>query len=336
MNGHQQLQNLLFSEDVNFSTQARAVLMYQLEHNGIYRMFYETLCNEAPDQIDPDAIPMLPIRAFKEGKLYAAENDPELEFKSSGTGRHSRSRHLVSSADLYRQSIHAGIRRRFDLDAFTLLCYAPGYASNPHSSLLWMLNELVASHSSSQSTFLPVGKQQLLEARRIIQKQKNPVLIFGAAFGLLDLLEPGPLQLPEGSCIIETGGMKTYRREMSKQELRRQLSDGFSLPLHNLHSEYGMCELLSQCYAKGSEWFEAPPWMAVSVRNPDDPSEHCKPGEEGKLAIIDLANIYSCPFLLTDDKGVMDEAGRFQVLGRWKGAELRGCNFLIDTEVDNG
>src|SRR5699024_3709152 len=149
---------------------------------------------------------------------------------------------------------------------------------------------------------------------------------------LLDLLEMQEVSLPAGGIVIETGGMKTHRREVSRRELHQTLAHGFGLDLSRIHSEYGMSELLSQASATGSEWFHTAPWMKVNIRNPENPHEALPSFEEGLIGIIDLANVYSCSFLLTGDRGMMDKNGRFKVMGRWNPKDLRGCNFLIEED----
>ena len=49
----------------------------------------------------------------------------------------------------------------------------------------------------------------------------------------------------------------------------------------------------------------------------------------GGINIIDLANIYSCPFIATQDLGKTSEDGTFKILGRFDNSDLRGCNLLI-------
>src|SRR5690606_18607462 len=140
------------------------------------------------------------------------------------------------------------------------------------------------------------------------------LMLFGAAFGLLDLIELSNVNLPQNTIVMETGGMKTHRREMTKTELHQQLADGFGLPKQQIHSEYGMTELLSQAYSLGDEWFESVPWMKVSIKNPQNPMEEIPHGEEGLIGVIDLANLNSCSFILTGDKGIQNESGKFQVI----------------------
>lgn len=324
--------DFIFHKEHTFFERAKQVYRYQIENNPYYRVFAGHFLseNQLPGSISE--IPLMPIRVFKELNLIAEGKEPAITFKSSGTESMSRSRHHVADLQLYRTAIEKGFRQHFDPESSTLLCYAPGYSDNPDSSLLWMLNYLVDNDSTGMSRFLPLDQPLTKETIEQVRRLDRKIILFGAAFGLLDLLEAGSDPLPETAHIIETGGMKTYRREMSKTELRLRLSDGFGVPKAQVHSEYGMCELLSQMYAIGSQWFSTPHWMHVSIRDPLDPEAEVTPGEEGKIGVIDLANIYSCPFLLTEDRGVMNQDGKIAVPGRWSGADLRGCNFLIDRD----
>ncbi len=276
----------------------------------------------------------MPIRAFKDGNIVSkgAQKEPELIFKSSGTSGMNRSTHNVQFEALYKKSIIEGFTEHFPLQEYSVYCYLPEYKNNPHSSLIWMAKHLIENDPSGQSEF--ISDQDLFDEKWIAKINRNgrKPLLFGAAFGLVDLLKSGKPRKINGLEILETGGMKTHRREISKSELRTMLSEGFQTEPDKIHSEYGMCELLSQMYAIGSEWFDPPHWVQVTIRDPENPMRICERGEEGKIGIIDLANIYSCPFLLTGDKGVMNESGTFRVLGRWDPKDLRGCNFLIDHE----
>lgn len=324
------LSERLFDAAIPFDERLNQIFTLQMDRNPVYRRFAETFGVRAGQQLSPAQVPLLPIRAFRDRELIVDGEIPKLRFKSSGTGSMKRSTHLIADAGLYRRSIETEFFRHFSFKTHALWCYTPGYSDNPESSLIYMLNELVQSDPTGLSRFLPLN-EPISEIQ--IKECGKPVLLFGAAFGLLDLLDFGSAALPEGSEIVETGGMKTYRRSMEKSELRMRLSEGFNLPFYHIHSEYGMCELLSQSYAIGGEWFESPEWVRISIRNGENPEEICRPGEEGKIGVIDLANVWSCPFILTEDRGVMDDDGRFRVLGRWSENDLRGCNFLIDSEL---
>lgn len=324
----------IFSEEHSFEEKAHKVFKYQLGHNRVYRRFCEALSHPSePGQSNGSPAPLLPIRAFKDTELTCKpKQEPDLVFQSSGTGSMSRSRHFVADAELYRQSLLRGFRCFYDPDNSVILAYTPGYADNPDSSLVWMINELIRQDESGLSRFLPLYKSLKQAEIDKIEDSGRQLILFGAAFGLIDLVGQSQVTLPSNSIVIETGGMKTHRREMSREKLHRKLAKGFGLPRNRIHSEYGMAELLSQAYATGGKWFRTVPWMHVTIRNPDNPREVLPPFYEGLIGVIDLANVHSCSFILTGDKGIMDKNGRFQVLGRWNPEDLRGCNFLIEED----
>lgn len=319
---------------IDFETMSMRVLTYQLTNNPVYRSFYKNLSgNSDTGVIAPDNIPLLPIEAFRDTRIYASDKrQSDLIFKSSGTSTTVRSTHYVAHAEMYRRSVFTGIQQFYALENYVILAYTPGYNQNPNSSLIWMLNEFINAESTGLSRFLDIGKPiASTYLDKIISNDKS-VMLFGAAFGLVELAEKYSVFLPEGSIVIETGGMKTYRREMSRTDLQNVLSDGFGVGIDHIHSEYGMTELLSQSYSKGDQWFQCPPWMRVTIRDPYNPFRILPPGEEGLIGVIDLANWESCPFILTGDRGVLDPNGRFRVNGRWSDYHLRGCNFLLEVE----
>lgn len=321
----------IFSDEP-FAEKALKVFGWQYGQNPVYRRFCDALGAEPESVTAVRDIPMLPVRAFKEADIYAAAEPPELTFRSSGTGDMNKSTHPVADAELYRQSLLRGFNRFYNLDGAVILGYTPGYADNPDSSLIWMLNELIQRDAIKKSRFLPLKKPLGQGEVNDIEGSGQQLILFGAAFGLLDLVEQSSVTLPSNSIVIETGGMKTRRRSMSRGAMHAQLAEGFGLDISRIHSEYGMCELLSQAYATGGKWFRSVPWMQVTVHDPDDPQRPLPPFKEGRIGVIDLANVYSCSFLLTGDRGVTDRQGRFRVMGRWKADDLRGCNFLIDED----
>src|SRR5690606_15562755 len=116
---------------------------------------------------------------------------------------------------------------------------------------------------------------------------------------LLDLIERKKFQL-KNTIVMETGGMKGRKKEMIKEELHKILKNGFGV--EKVHSEYGMTELLSQAYSVGNGIFSCPPWMKICTRDPEDALSYVY-GKTGGINVIDLANIYSCAFIATQDLG---------------------------------
>lgn len=323
----------IFDARVSFEERALRVFRFQYQHNVVYARFCNALGFVPGNVTRIDQIPLLPVKAFKEQPVKTGEWKEETFFSSSGTSRMKRSRHFIRYTDLYRRSLLDGFTYFYGSpDQWTLLVYTPGYAENLHSSLVWMLHKLIEASDNTYSGFLPIGKS--LDQKRIDKAAASGrrIMLFGAAFGLADLAEQSQVTLPDTSVIIETGGMKTYRRELAREELHQILAENFSVNLEQVHSEYGMTELLSQAYDTGDGLFRPPPWMEIVIYDPDDPATPCDTGTEGLIGIIDLANVYSCSFLVTGDVGVQNGDGSFKVLGRWEKANLRGCNFLLEED----
>lgn len=320
----------IFNSEIPFIDRFREVYEYQSYNSDVYKKFLIGLGNESIKSLNPETVPLLPIRAFRYRDVISNGFEPKLIFKSSGTSDMGKSTHLIADPEFYKTAILKEYTKHFPFDKYSLICYMPGYQENEHSSLIWMANFLIQNDPDRLSSFLPDNRAEIAKKFNRIRESEKEVLLFGAAFGLLDLIDMQKIPKEYPFCILETGGMKTYRREISKSILRKRLSKGIEVEPSSIHSEYGMCELLSQMYAIGGEWFQPPDWVYVTIRNHENPEIPCDPGVEGKIGIIDLANAYSCSFILTDDRGVMDRNGRFKVLGRWSHSNLRGCNFLVD------
>jgi phenylacetate-coenzyme A ligase PaaK-like adenylate-forming protein len=298
---------------------------YQIRHCKMYGEYVRLL--NRPDPMSLNEIPFLPIEFFKQHAILSDTFDNAAAiFKSSGTGGDARSTHYVADIDLYRKSFSLAYRHAIGSpEKQVILALLPNYISQGDSSLVFMVNELISQSANSLSQFLlgdlPTLKTAYLEA---ISLGKVPVII-GVSFALLDLAAYG-LDLSQ-AIVIETGGMKGRREELSKAELHAILKE--KLNLSSVYSEYGMTELLSQAYSKQDGIFHCPPWMKVLIRDVYDPFQFQEKGKRGGVNVIDLANIYSCSFIATQDMGRLVEEG-FVLEGRIEMADLRGCNLLID------
>lgn len=302
-----------------FETASAIVEAHQRSHCDVYARF-------APFRF-------LPVDAFKLADVTSFPTDEaERIFVSSGTGDQRRSRHFVRDLAMYERSVLTGydlaVAQRFGWEPgeITILGHLPAYATE--SSLVAMVSMLAESRGSKESGLFLEDTTVLDVAVR--QAAERPLLLFGAAFGLLDLLEHRSWKLPKGSVVIETGGMKTHRREIGRKELHDRLAEGFGIGRDHVVSEYGMCELMSQCYTGLDGLFRTPPWMQFHVVDPSDGSTLLDEGQEGILAFVDLANVHSVSAILTQDRAVSRQGG-FEVLGRMAEAELRGCNFLLES-----
>ena len=186
------------------------------------------------------------------------------------------------------------------LENFTIFALTPDLQQNPDSSLIYMISKWILKSRSKDSGFYLDRHEslaKLLEEQELSGKQ--PLLI-GLSYALIDFAEKFPISLPE-TIIMETGGMKGKRKEIVREELHNFLEERFLCK--NIHSEYGMTELLSQAYAKENGHFRTPSWMKVLIRDTNDPLSLLPSGKTGGINIIDLANFNSCSFLSLQDLG---------------------------------
>ena len=153
------------------------------------------------------------------------------------------------------------------------------------------------------------------------------VLVMGVTHALLKWAAEAKLDHPYQQVqLIETGGMKGHGPERIREEVHAALQPLVASTA--IGSEYGMTELLSQAWSLGHGRFTAPPWMRVRLGSMNDPGTWAADGKQGRIHIMDLANLASCSFLETSDIGRKHADGTFEVLGRFDHAEVRGCNLL--------
>lgn len=307
-------------DDESFEKLRVRVANYQRAHIPLYDRFCDSVGMD-PAYLPVESFGLARVAGFREG-------EEEAIFESSGTTGSLRSRHHVKSVTLYAHSVTDGFRRQFGEGPFTIRALLPKYREQgERSSLVAMAQILIEAFGDDQSGFEADEGGGLLRGR--LRRSENPLVVFGAAFGLADVAERRGGDLIEADVVIETGGMKTHRREMSRVALHETITTGFNIASSQVWSEYGMCEMMSQCYMQGNTAFTCPPWVRFDVLDPSDPGRSLGDGEEGRLAIIDLANVHTVSALLTGDRAVRF-GRRFAVLGRISGEELRGCNFLLD------
>lgn len=304
------------------------IFRLQAEHNRVYKAFIENL-GVAPQGIKKlSGIPFLPIQFFKSHKVTTGEWKEEIVFSSSATTGSVTSKHYVKSKGIYVKSFTEGFRHFYGshLD-YTFLALLPSYLEREGSSLIFMMEQFVEDTIQKGSGFFLTAKEGLFARLDQLDKERKKIILFGVTFALLDLAETHAQKLPAGVVVMETGGMKGRRKEMIREELHHKLEESFGVP--SIYSEYGMTELLSQAYSKGDGVFECPPWMKILIRDIYDPLTLQETGQRGGINVIDLANLYSCSFIATQDIGILRDGGSFLVLGRFDHSDIRGCNLLI-------
>jgi len=300
---------------------------YQYQHNQVYQRFC-TLLGRTPDKVRQlTDIPFLPIEFFKSEAVYCGNERPTTVFTSSGTTGSQTSRHYVKDLTVYQQSFRQGFADFYgNIEEYTVLALLPSYLERTGSSLITMVADLIERSGSADSGFYLNEYDLLAEKLTALDRSGRKVLLIGVSFALLDLVETHRFQL-KNTIVMETGGMKGRRKELIREELHAILCEGFGV--EHIHSEYGMTELLSQAYSAGSGLYESVPWLKVLIRDTNDALSYQRPLKTGGINLIDLANIHSCSFIATQDLGRLHPDGKFEVLGRFDNADIRGCNLLI-------
>ena len=270
-------------------------------------------------------IPFLPIEFFKQEKIICKAKPIEKIFLSSGTTG-NRSKHLVSDLSMYKTSFRNAFTQFYgNVKDYCILALLPSYLENEDSSLIYMVNDLIKRSNHQKSGFYIDNLKNLFLTIKDLEQKRQKTILFGLTYALIDFAKQYPIPLKH-TIIMETGGMKGKRKKLLKEEVHAILKSAFEL--RYVHSEYGMAEILSQAYSKKEGIFKTPSWMKVIIRDITDPFSFIK-NKTGGINIIDLANIYSCPFIATQDLGKVFNDGSFSVLGRLKDADIRGCNLLI-------
>ena len=320
------LNNLFGLAPDAFERAALELFRYQYAENVVYQNFCDALGKKQDSVHAISDIPFLPIRFFKTHQVVTGNAPIEICFESSGTTGQELSKHYVQDLDLYAQSFRRGFQEFYGNPSdWAMLALLPSYLERGRSSLVYMVQDLMAQSGHAANAFFLHDHGALASTLEQLEKQGQQTLLIGVTYALLDFAAAYPMPLKH-TIVMETGGMKGRREELLREEVHALLKNAFQL--EQIHSEYGMTELLSQAYSKGAGVFQTPAWMKVLVRDEDDPAT-CKDLGRGALNIIDLANVYSCAFIATDDVAEIQPDGRFRLLGRLDQSDIRGCSLMV-------
>ena len=289
--------------DKAFESQALKLFAYQYENNTTYRSYCDLINVHDSDVERVTDIPFLPIQFFKTHNLNSF------------------------TSDLYIKSFEKGFAHFYgNIEDYVLLALLPSYLEREDSSLVFMVDHLIKKTKRTDSGFYLNDWEALRTKLNALENKGQKTILLGVSFALLDGAENFQWDLKH-TLLMETGGMKGMRKEWVRSALHQKLKDSYGV--NQIHSEYGMTELLSQAYSKADGIFETPPWMRVFARSVEDPFELLHNNKTGALNIIDLANVDSCAFIATQDLGKVHSDKRFEVLGRFDHAEIRGCNLMV-------
>lgn len=312
-----------------FETTALEVFKWQAKYCPPYAKYLELLGVRAEEINGLQDIPFLPVDVFRnETVLSGSKKIPDLIFESSGTSGSETSRHYVIDPDLYKAVARRGFELQYGaLKEYCILALLPHYMERQHSSLVYMVKDFMDESGHPDNGFYLNQHADLYSKLLYLKEQSQKTILIGVSYALMDFASSYHMNFPN-LILMETGGMKGRRQELSREELHMVIGPAFGV--EHVHSEYGMTELLSQAYSKGGNRFVCPPWMRIYIRENHNPMRYLPDGELGGINVIDLANIHSCAFIELGDAGIRYKDSSFAVLGRLKDSPIRGCNLLLE------
>jgi hypothetical protein len=310
----------------NFLPKALSIMQYQATNNAVYREWVQSMKVALESVKSLEQIPFLPIDFFKTHAIFSGTECPAFHFESSGTTQDIVSKHFVKDLGVYEESFMECFQQFYGAPQdYCILGLLPNYLERQHSSLVYMTQHLIQASKEARSGFYLYDFEKLNDTLAALEKEQQKTLLIGVSFALMDFVDAYPQKL-QYTMVMETGGMKGRKQELTKPALHAYLANGFGVD--TIHSEYGMTELLSQAYSKGEGIYTCPPWMKVLVADESVPTALSTTGR-GVLHIIDLANQHSCAFIATEDIGIVHSDGSFEVIGRLDQSARRGCSLLV-------
>lgn len=326
-----ELINRIFSikDEIEFEELALEVFHFQYKNNKVYNKWCN-LMKSTPNNVKSiSKIPFLPISFFKTHDVISFKKEESTYFfKSSGTTSNQTSKHYIYDLQIYERSFVKCFEEFFSkVEDYCFLAILPNYLEQSNSSLVYMIDSFIRRSKYSESEFYKGYLEGVIYKIKDLEKRGIKTILFGVTYALMDLIEIEKLEL-KNTIVFETGGMKGRRKELIRKELHNLLSKGFSID--TIASEYGMCELFSQAYSKGEGLFYCPSHMRVVIRDTYDPLSYIGKGKTGGINVIDLANIYSCSFIETEDLGRGFVGNSFEIMGRIDNTTTRGCNLMYE------
>lgn len=329
MDNNKSFESILYTvNEADFENIALELFQFQARNNPVYKSYLRYLSVKLEEIDELEKIPFLPISFFKSQTIQTGVWEPETTFRSSTTTGATPSLHYVKDLRFYQQHSKYCFEHFFGpVTNYHFFALLPSYLERSDSSLIAMMNYFVGESKSSCSGFYLSDLNKLLADIDLARKDSRKIIVWGVSFALLELAEKFAPDLSD--CLIfETGGMKGRREEITREQLHEILKKVFKVSA--IYSEYGMTELFSQAYATGGLTFNSPPWMKIFIREVGDPLLHIGDDKPGAIDIIDLANVHTAAFIGTDDLGVRNQDGKFEVRGRLDNSDIRGCNLLVE------
>lgn len=311
----------------HFDALAMEIFRFQAQNCAVYKQYLQHLKTDITKILTVDDIPYLPIAFFKDFEVKTGNFDQQMVFESSSTTGVGVSRHYIRDVTLYERAFTGSFETHFgDARQYCHLALLPSYLERQHSSLVYQVAHFIRNSEFRQSSFFLHDMDRLHDVLGRNENDRIPTILWGVTYALLDFAEKYPMQL-EHTVVMETGGMKGRRKEITREELHDILKS--RLHVTKVAGEYGMTELMSQAYAVSDGRYKPSLWMRVTGREINDPLGRPVFDRHAALNIIDLANLDSCCFIATSDLGKVNRNYTFSVLGRVDFSDMRGCNLLV-------
>jgi anaerobic magnesium-protoporphyrin IX monomethyl ester cyclase len=336
-----------------FNRLAREVFSFQYSRIPIY----QKLCDKRG--VTPDTvaswrdIPGISTEGFKLFELFSRPaTEARRIFSTSGTTQGvKKGRALFSDEglELMNVAILENARRCLfpDSGTYRFLIIAPDPEKAPHMIMAYGMEQLKKNYGLPGSRFL-IGEsgfvpEALVKELRQAEQENTPVALIGASLGFLSFFDFCAQQglsfnLPHSSRTLDAGGYKGRGRTIAQDEFISLGTRFLGIPPAMSINLLGMTELGSQFYdnalknkfsgSPGARCKENPPWTRTMVLDPRTMKEVAV-GEQGVLWHLDLTNLERVAAIQTDDIGRRCEKG-FEILGRARGSEARGCSLSIE------
>jgi len=318
----------IFSNDFDFNEMALELFHFQYNHVIIYRQYCDALKINSAKIDHYTKIPFLPGSFFKSHQVICDEKKIEKIFTSSGTTGQQASQHLVADVTIYEKSFIKCFEEVYGpVHDYCFISLLPSYLEREGSSLVYMCDYMIRQSKHTSSGFYLHDFEKLNNTIQQLKDTDTKTVLLGVTYALLDFSAAFPQHMQD-VIIMETGGMKGKRTEMVRSEVHSNLKNAFHV--NAIHSEYGMTEMFSQCYSKGEGKYTTPAHVKILLREVNDPLAIKTNATRGGVNVIDLANIFSCAFIATQDLGKSHIDGTFEILGRYDDSDVRGCNLMVE------
>ena len=214
-------QVFLINNESQFNDTALQIFRHQAENCQVYNRFITGL-RINPANIDSiQDIPFLPIEFFKSHKVLSTNDPVETTFTSSGTTGIITSSHYLTGVSWYLESFRKAFELFYgDIKSYTALALLPSYLEREGSSLVYMVEDMIKQSGDPNSGFFLYNHEELYNRLVKQQKAQKPTILIGVTFALLDFIEHYTLSFPQ-LIIMETGGMKGKRDELTREEVHR-------------------------------------------------------------------------------------------------------------------